>query len=75
VGGPDEMIPLLAAGNHRTDLDLILIREDFILGDQLIAADDQVCLNQQVQLAQEISRLLWAFNLHDACRMAQLDPH
>ena len=66
---------VLSTGNHRPDFDVILVGEHLVFRDQLIAADDQVRFNHEIQLAQDILRPLRAFEIHRSRGMTELDAH
>jgi hypothetical protein len=65
----------LATRDHRSDFNLIAVVEHLVLGYEIVAFDDQMRFDDEVQLAQEILHLLRAFDFYRSCRMAQLDLH
>ena len=65
----------LASGDDRSDFDLIAVVEHFVFGHEIVAFDDQMRFDDEIQLAQEILDLLGAFHFNRSCRMAQLDLH
>ena len=59
-----------AAGNYRSDFDLIAVVEHFILCDELVALNHQMCFDDEIQLPQEVLGLLRAFDLDGSRGMA-----
>jgi len=64
-----------APGNHGPDLDMVFIREHLVFGHEVVAANDEMGLNNQVQFLQHIFGSLGAFDLDRSRRMAQLYLH
>ena|SRR5512145_2806430 len=64
-----------AAGNYRSDFDLITVVEHLVFGDQIIAFDHQVRFDDKIQLAQEVLGLFGPFDLDRSGRVTQLDLH
>ena len=59
-----------APGDHRSDFDLVLVVEHFVFGHEIVAFDDQMRFDDEIQLAQEILDLLGAFDLNRSGWMA-----
>jgi hypothetical protein len=66
---------LTASGYHRPDLNVVCVRYDLILGHELITADDQMRLHDEIQIPQHLAHPLWTFDLNFPVRMTQLDDH
>ncbi len=64
-----------ATGNDRSNFNLIGVVQHLIFGDEVVALDDQMCFDDEVQLSQEIFDLLGAFDFDCSCWMAELDLH
>ena len=71
----DRRSQILAAGDHRSDFNLIAVVQHFVFGDEIIAFDHQMRFDDEIQLAQEFLDLLGAFDLDGSGWMAQLDLH
>jgi hypothetical protein len=70
---PDERSS--SARYHRPDFNLIAVVEHLVFCDKIITFDHQVCLDREIQLAQEFLDLLGAFDFDGSSWMAQLDLH
>jgi hypothetical protein len=64
-----------AAGNHRSDFDLIAVVEHFIFCYEIVAFDHEMRFDDEIQFAQEFLDLLGAFDLDGSGWMAELDLH
>ena len=66
---------MTAAGDDRSDFNLIDVIQHLVFGDEIVAFDDEMRFDHEIQLAQEILDLLGAFDLDRSGWMAQLDLH
>lgn len=64
-----------SAGDHRADLNLVGVGQHFIFRDEFIAADDQMRLHDQIELAQQFLGALRSFDLDLSVRVTQLYEH
>jgi len=64
-----------AAGDHRTDFDVIFVAQHFILSDEIVAANDQMGFDDELKLAQQVLDPLGALDLHGTGWVIQLDMH
>jgi hypothetical protein len=64
-----------ATRNHRSDFNLIAVVEHLVFGHEIVAFDDQMRFDNEVQLAQEFFDLLGTFDFDGSGWMAQLDLH
>ena len=63
------------SGDDRSNFNLIAVVQHLVFGDEIIAFDDEMRFNDEIQLAQEFFDLLGAFDLDGSGWMAQLDLH
>ena len=61
---------MATARYHWANFDLIGILQHFIFGDEIVAADDQMRFDDQVQITQQFFDALGAFDFDVAFRMA-----
>jgi hypothetical protein len=54
---------------------VILVVEHFVFGDQLVATNDEVCFDDEVQVPQQIFSPFRAFDFNRSRGMAELDLH
>ncbi len=64
-----------AAGDDRTDFDLVLVVEHLVFGYEFIAAYDQMRFDHEIEFFEEVFRLLRAFDLNGSCGMTELNLH
>ena len=64
-----------AAGNDRSDFNLIAVVQHLVFGDEIVAFDHQMRFDDEIELAQEFLSLLGAFDFDGSGWMAQLDLH
>jgi len=68
-------LSLAPAGDHRSNFDLVAFVQHFVFGHEIVAFDDQMRFDDEIQLAQEILHLFGALDLDGSGWMAQLDLH
>jgi len=54
---------------------VVCVRYDLVLGHELVTADDQMRLHDEIQIPQHLPHPLWTFDFNFPVRMTQLDDH
>jgi hypothetical protein len=66
---------LISAGYDRPDFQPVAVKDQFILGHQIIASDHQVRFDDQVQFPQHLAYALGAFDFDLSLGVAELHEH
>ena len=69
------ILNLASSRNHWSNFNLIAVIQHFVFGDEIIALDDEMRFDDEIQFAQEFFSFLGTFDLDDPSWMAQLDLH
>ena len=65
----------LAAGDDRSDFNLIAVVQHFIFSHEIIAFYDEMGFDDEIQFTQEFFDFLGTFDLDSSRRMTQSDLH
>ncbi len=64
-----------STGNDRTDFDLVGIGEHFVFRHEVVTADHQMRLDDEIEFAQQFLSALGAFDFDLALRVTEVNNH